>query len=299
MIPLLILAHARLRSRRHVRWAAALVLAMTVLLPAEALAQVPVPAEGDTIYVVELDDGSRLIGHLLEASESVVVVRTLSGARVEVDRARVARMQAGRGRGVNGEYWETDGNSTRLFFTSTGRALGQGEAYVGTYFLFLPFVAVGVTDDFTLAAGAPVLFGEFEPVYIAPKLRVVDTEAVNLSLGTILFLFDEEAVGIAYGVGTFGSEDHAVTAGVGFGYSGDEFESQPVAMIGAETRMSRRTKLVTENYFLPGETGVVFSGGIRIVGRRFSSDFGVFGYVDEFETYCCLPVINVSYAFGR
>ncbi len=30
------------------------------------------------------------------------------------------------------------------------------------------------------------------------------------------------------------------------------------AMIGVETHVSRRLKLITENYFLPGDTGVAF-----------------------------------------
>ena len=70
-------------------------------------------------------------------------------------------------------------------------------------------------------------------------------------------------------------------------------------MFGEETRVGRRTKLLTENYFLPGETGLVFSGGFRCLGERFSADVGVMGAAGDGELGCCLPLVNVSYAVGR
>ena len=134
-----------------------------------------------------------------------------------------------------------------------------------------------------------MLFGEFEPFYVAPKVQLFGSPTAGLSLGTLLFLFDDEQVGIAYGVGTFGSTDKAVTLGLGFGYSGDDFSSQPVAMIGGETRVSRRIKLITEKYFLPGETSAVLSGGFRFIGERFSTDVGLAGARDEGELRVLCP----------
>jgi uncharacterized protein (UPF0254 family) len=69
-------------------------------------------------------------------------------------------------------------------------------------------------------------------------------------------------------------------------------------MIGGETRVSRRVKLMTENYFLPGETGLVFSGGMRIIGERFSTDLGVVGTAGAGGGTCCIPIVNLSYSFG-
>ena len=159
-------------------------------------------------------------------------------------------------------------------------------------------MAVGVTDAFTLGGGAPAVLGEFEPFYLAPKLRVLSTPSAEVSVGTLVFFYDDENVGVAYGVGTFGSPDGAVTVGLGFGYSGTDFESQPVAMIGGETRVSRRIKLMTENYFLPGETGLLFSGGLRVIGERFSTDIGLAGAAGDGDTGCCVPLLNFSYSFG-
>lgn len=285
------------------QWKTALVfllgLILTSVAPLAAQEVREIPAPGEALYEFLLADGSLFVARVAEVEGSTVILFTPGGTRLEVDLSQIREIRPAAGRLVNGEFWREDPNNSRLFFTATGRSLATGEAYVGTYLIMLPFVAVGVTDRFTLAAGAPVLFGEFEPFYVAPKLQVLHSPWADISIGSLIFFFDDENVGIAYGVGTFGDADRALTLGLGFGFSGADFSSQPVAMIGGEARVGRRTKLVTENYFLPGETGVVLSGGLRFIGQRFSTDVGVVGAVAEDGGGCCVPIINFSYAFGR
>ena len=163
----------------------------------------------------------------------------------------------------------------------------------------LPFGAVGVTDRITIAGGAPILFGEFDPLYLAPKVQIVRSPTVQASVGTLAFLFDDEVVGIAYGVGTFGTADKALSLGVGFFYVGDEVENEPAFMFGGETRVSRRVKLITENYILPERVGTILSGGIRVIGDRFATEIAVVGAVADGVTECCVPLLNFSYALGR
>jgi len=279
------------------------ILVLNTLVSAEARAQQPtvvVPPPSDTLYAVELVDGSVLYARVTTSTVAGrVVLVTSGGARLELESSQIRAIRPATGRVVEGEYWPADASATRLFFTATGRSLRAGQAYVGTYLIILPFVAIGITDRLTFAAGAPVLTGELEPFYVAPKLQLVRTAGAELSIGTLAFFFHDETVGIAYGVGTFGSSDGALTLGLGFGYSGTDFSSQPVAMVGGETRVGRRVKLLTENYFLPGETGLVFSGGIRFVGDRLSTDVGVAGAAADGAAGCCVPLINFSYAFGR
>jgi hypothetical protein len=184
-----------------------------------------------------------------------------------VSTTQIAQMQPAQGNVVGGEFWRADPNASRLFFAATGRSLEQGQAYFGTYLIVLPFVAVGVTDFLTIAACAP--------------------------------LFDDTDVGLAYTVGTFGSRDNALTLGLGWGYAGSDFASKPVAMVGGELRTSRRAKLITENYFLPPETGVVLSGGFRFIGERFSADVGIGAATGDSDSFCCVPLVNVSYLFGN
>ena len=240
-----------------------------------------------------------IVGRITEVDPQRVVITTLGGGRLEIGRTQVRAIRVAAGRFVRGEYWQEDPGGTRLFFTATGRTLARGESYIGTYVVFLPFAAVGVTDRFTITAGAPVLAGEFEPFYLGPKLQVYRTPTAQASVGTLAFFFDDEMVGIAYGVGTFGNADDAFSAGIGYFYSGDEVVNDPAFMFGGETRISRRMKLISENYILPDAVGFVWSGGTRIIGDRFNAEVGVMGVAAGDEAFCCLPLVNFSYSFGR
>lgn len=292
-------------TRKSFIWLAVPVFVMCILaiavlaIPAVAQEEVEALTPGEALYEIRLADGSVLFARIAALDGETIVLVTLGGTRLEVERSQIRDVSPAEGRVVEGEFWKEDPNSSRLLFTATGRTLPKGDAYIGTYLIVLPFVAVGVTDRFTLAAGAPVLFGELEPFYIAPKVQLIKTTTAEISVGTLMFFADDETVGIAYGVGTFGTVDHALTLGLGFGFSGDDFSSQPVAMVGGETRVSRRIKLMTENYFLPGETGLAFSGGFRFIGDRFSTDVSIAGLAGDGDVECCLPIFSFSYAFHR
>lgn len=304
--------------KRTVRWATALVLqsisasprisllaasvlVAPALLPAAVQAQVPpdIPAPGDTVYEVRLADGSLIIGRVTELNEETVVLTTTGGGRLEIDRGQIRDVRRARGRVVEGEFWNEDPSRTRLLFTATGRALARGESYMGTYVVVLPFAAVGITDRISIGAGAPVLFGQFEPYYLSPRVQVLRTPKAQATLGTLVFFFNSEVVGIVYGVGTFGDTDKAVSTGLGFFYSGHEVANEPAFLLAGETRVSRRIKLITENYLLPDVVGGVLGGGIRVIGERFATEIGIFVPVDDWGAVCCMPLINFTYAFGR
>lgn len=276
-------------------------LVATVFLPTLAHAQTPpdIPAPSEAIYEVRLGDGSVIFARVVELDGERVVFETVGGARLDVERTGIEGVRPARGQAVDGEFWTEDPGGTRLFFTSTGRSLREGESYIGTYVVVLPFAAVGITDRFTIVGGAPILFGELEPFYLGPKLQILQQPEVQASIGTLAFFFDDEVVGVAYGVGTFGDTDKALSAGIGYFYSGDEVLNEPAFMLGGETRVSRRIKLITENYVLPDAVGVVLSGGVRIIGDRFNTEVGALGAIADGDGGCCVPLINFSYSFGR
>ena len=280
---------------------AASALAVAFLSPAPAPAQTPpdIPAPSDTIYEVRLGDGSVIFGRVVELDEARVVFETVGGARLDVERIAIEAVRPTTGQVVEGEFWTEDPGATRLFFTSTGRSLRRGESYIGTYVVVLPFAALGITDRFTIVGGAPILFGELEPFYLGPKLQILRQPEAQASIGTLAFFFDDEVVGVAYGVATFGNTDDALSAGIGYFYSGDEVLNEPAFMLGGETRVSRRIKLITENYVLPDAVGVVLSGGVRIIGDRFNTEVGAMGAIAGADGGCCVPLINFSYSFGR
>ena len=165
--------------------------------------------------------------------------------------------------------------------------------------IVLPFTAVGLTDRIEIYGGAPLTLGELQPFYLGGKIQVVRTDGIQASVGTLAFVFEGDAAGIASGVGTFGSEHRAFHAGIGYFYAGDEVAYEPAFMFGGETRVSRRMKLITENYILPDAVGVIFSGGLRIIGDRFSAEIGMFGAASGDAAGCCFPLVNFNYTFGR
>jgi hypothetical protein len=213
--------------------------------------------------------------------------------------ALIQESRLAEGQSVRGEYWAPDANRTRLFFGPTARPIGAGKGYLGTIFVLLPFVGVGIGDHVSIAGGAPLLFGELTPLYVAPKVTVVQTSQASVAVGTLAILHDDNTFGIGFGMATFGDDRGAVTGGIGFGYSGTDVSGQPAFMLGAEPRVSRRVKLITENYFISGARGGLLMGGARLLGDRLSADIGVFGVVAGNNAACCLPVINFAFAMGR
>ncbi|MEO5510019.1 MAG: hypothetical protein ABIV28_04305 [Longimicrobiales bacterium] len=281
-----------------------LLVACLTALPTTVRAQNAPTATTDTsTYQIKLADGSSIMGKIESRDATHVVIVTTSGIRMDIPASSIIDIRAATGKMVNGRYWAPDPNKTRLFFAPTARAVGNGQGYVGTYMVALPFIAYGVGDRITLAGGAPILFGQIQPFYIAPKITVVHTNAADVALGTIaVFSSDDEFLdtfGIGFAMVTLGTSDHALTGGIGYGYSGSDVAGEPAFMLGGETRIGQRTKLITENYFVAGVTGGILMGGLRILGERLTVDVGVLTAVGGDETFCCLPLLNFSYSFGN
>ena len=289
------------RTRFLLALAFAAALSGAVPRPAAAQGTDTTAVARDTLYEVRLTDGSVMYGRVVESTGERVVIRTQAGAMVTVELAQVASMEPARGRVVQGRVWREDPNATRLFFGPTGRAVGKGRGYLGVYEVLFPFVTYGVTDQFSISGGTPVIPGIVgEVFYIAPKFTLVETDRMAVATGVLAGSTGDYTAGVVYGVGTFGDRDRAASVGVGFGFSNGDFESQPVVMAGGEMRVGAQTKLITENYFAPGESGAVLSGGIRFFGERLSADFGLFTAVtgegcDDDE--CFFPLVNFVYSF--
>lgn len=279
-------------------------IAGALAMPARAQAQTPAtPPEvvaSDTLREIRMADGSVLFARVESVEADRVTLVTQAGVRLQVDRAQIRSLRAARGQVRNGEVWRDDPTGTRLFFAPTGRNLAAGEAYFGVYELFFPFATYGVTDRITVAAGTPILPGAFGQVgYFAPKLAIVQSERLNVAAGVFAGFFEGETAGIVYGVGTWGGRDNAVTAGVGLGFGGGGLSDQPIVLIGGEARTGKQLKLITENYFVPGESGVLVSGGMRFFGERLSADIGVGALVSGQEIEGPLPLVNFVYTFGK
>lgn len=175
-----------------------------------------------------------------------------------------------------------DAVDSKLFLGPTGRSLQRGTGYLAIDSLLLPVFQVGVTDRFSVGGGLP-FYGALGSGWITPKLQVYGSERTSIATGVLHILAPDFGVGgFGYVVATHGTRDAAVTVGGGVLYGRDDNQggTSPMIMIGGERRLSRRTKLVTENYLFRG--GAILTAGARIVGRKRSAEIGaivpVMGY---------------------
>lgn len=281
---------------------ALLPLALALAAPRSAAAQVDTAAvAADSLYAIRLTDGSVLYGRVVEDAGAEVTVLTQAGVTVRLQRAQIESITRVDARVVAGQVWPTDPNHTRLFFGPTGRAVGQGRGYFGVYEVFFPFLTMGITQNLSISGGTPIIPGVIGEVwYFAPKLTLVETEKLAIATGVLAGAAEGETAGVVYGVGTFGDSDQAVTAGIGWGFSDGDLSNRAVLMVGGELRTGRSTKLITENYLIPGfdgGEGAIASAGLRFFGERLSADLGVAFALNDCSGGCWLPLVNFVYGF--
>jgi len=269
---------------------AALAFAAVSAMPLAAQ-QTPAPpkpvevrvADSTQTQVIRLRDGSSIVGRVIEVGPDTIrfaaAAGTLTIARADIVELREVATSSMR----RGEVWPANPNATRLLFAPTGRTLAKGEGYFNDTYLFLLSVHGGVTSRFTLGGGLSVLpLDDFtdNALFIMPKIGVVATPKFNLAVGALAGVVgaavdegESGSFGVIYAVGTAGSPDASITFGTGLAYAGGDFADTPVAMLGAESRLSRRIAFVTENYVIPNDdVSSVISYGLRFFGEKLSAD---------------------------
>ena len=285
-----------------------------VLLAAPAAAQeeaLLVP--GDQLLEVRLEDGSTLYGRVVAVTGDQVTLETPSGASVTLDRARVVSVERVQGTVRDGGIWNDDRVSDRLFATPMGRTLPGGAGHAGFQELFFPYVTYGIVDRLQVTAGTTIFPEIFANLwYVAPKVGIVSMPDVQLAAGAAMVFLtgdidgedENETFGVVHASLTLGPAGRAVNLAVGVPYLADgadddlEFADKPLFLVGGEYRFHRSAALITDNAFVPGESGGLLSGGVRLMGERLSADLGVALFVDQNDWTCCGPIVNVQWAFG-
>jgi hypothetical protein len=258
------------------------IAASTSLAASPAAGQQPRPdgprVLDDTTAVqqVELLDGTKLLGRIVRVEGSEIAFRTLGGFNIDFQRRDVKSIRIVRGQHYRGEFWPTDPSDSRLFLAPTGRVPGQGHGYFGVYELVIPSFGVGLGKIGMISGGFSVLPGiplDEQLFYIAPKAQVFSTEYVQGAVG--LFWAkpgtSEESFGMVYSGITAGTVRAAFTGGLAFPFSSEDgFLDQQLIMLGGELRVAKNLKLITENWFAPGEEESIWSLGLRIISSRIT-----------------------------
>jgi hypothetical protein len=253
--------------------------------------------DSSIVTSISLTDGTELKGFIIAESDSAIDFRTISGIDMKIKRNLVEDISQSKGEIIEGQFQRYDPNRTRLFFGPTARTVEQGRGYFSAYEIFIPFLAVGVTDFLMLSGGVSLIPGaEEQLIYLGPKVRFLNLDNFSLAGGIIYAHVEDVDFGVAYGVTTIGSERYSFTLGVGYGYEDWEFSDSPVLMLGGEIQASNSIKFLTENWIIPSsETGLI-SFGIRFFGDNLAADFGLMTTTEGTdEGFPFIPWIGFAY----
>jgi len=253
--------------------------------------------DSSTIASISLNDGTELKGFIIAENDSAIDFRTISGIDMKIKKNLVDDILLSKGEIFEGKFQRYDPNRTRLFFGPTARTVEQGKGYFSAYEIFIPFLAVGVTDFLMLSGGVSLIPGaEEQLIYLGPKVRFLNLDNFSLAGGIIYAHVEDVDFGVAYGVTTIGSERYSFTVGVGYGYEDWEFSDSPVLMLGGEIQASNSIKFLTENWIIPSsETGLI-SFGIRFFSDNLAADFGLMTTTEGMgEGFPFLPWIGFAY----
>ena len=277
-------------------------LLLAAAAPSRVQAQEVAADTVQTVTQIETRDGTRYLGVVTREDGDTLILTTLSGVVVEIPVSEIVSRSLVEGRARDGEFRRFDPNTTRLLFSSTGRSLRKGQGYFANYYIIFGMVAYAPTDRVTIGGGSfliPSLAKEF--MYVTPKVSLHSGEKDNVAMGALIGFAGGGTGGLLYGVYTRGTPDRALTVGLGTAFAEGEFESNPLMVIGGEARVSRRIKLVTENYLLPTmDSGALLSGAIRFFGDRLAADLGWVSVLSsDGDTTPLFPLVNFTWNFGQ
>jgi len=290
------------------------IAASLAAVPAAARAQAPGPvltvaADTSVRQLIRLRDGSTVLGRITQSWGDSARVESMAGTLV-LHAADVRSVKVVRAADIHdGVYWADDPNDTRLFFAPTGRMLKKGEGYLANHWVLLMDGYAGLTDRFTLGASMSLLpsdnFLKNNVYFISPKIGITQGEHFNSAVGAWFggAPFSDAAgsvntFGIAYGVGTWGGPNASFTLGGGYGFAEGKAARNPMAMLGATRRVSRRIALVTENWIFPNvQDHPLISFGIRTIGESVSWDIGAVTVLGTGGGTVLVPWLGAAWKF--
>ena len=286
----------------------------------------------DALQRVILDDGTVIVGEVVDPEADPVVVIGANGIEQRIPRARIAEITDL----LEGRFTRYDPARTRMFFSPTARSLGAGERRFSAYYLF-PSYALGLGDRVDLSLGATIPLISSEGIYFGlnanGKVTVAQGDGFAAAVGgsVALPVSTEDSLpglgGTLYVLTTFGGEASAVTVGAYGLYTVDfndgnnsELADGTALLLGLERQISDRFKLISENYAVLAfseectrfdnqtfrctefgtATDVLFGtlNGVRFFGDRLAADIAVAlgAYEGDFSTIP-IPYLGMSYTF--
>jgi len=272
------------------------------------------PVDTTKTFKIELLDGSIFIGNILHKDSVSVIMKTSSIPKIEIPTKNIKNIvYLDKTNLKYGEYWFSNPNATRYLFGPSAFNLKKREGYYQNTYLFLNSFNVGVTNNISIGGGielfstfATLTSGNFAPIFfVTPKVGFKVANKFHAGGGVLYAsipsfgLDSRSGLGIAYGIGTYGSVDHNVTGGLGWGFIKGKFSERPIITFSGLTRVSKKTALVTENWFVPSDNYYsVYSYGIRFFGENIAVDLAFINNADIFKVlFIGIPYVDFVVKF--
>jgi len=260
-----------------------------------------IPPEGTT-QKITLEDGSTLVGKITEIGADQIKFQTdLGEMTVAKDKIKEIK-EISASSMKDGQYWFPNPNRTRLLVSQNARSLKAGEGYFFDLWIFFPGLAYGITDNISIAGGASIIPGADDQLfYFTPKIGFPATDNLDLALNVTIFRLWDETLYLGQGNMTYGTDDQSVTCGLGLAWNDEKMMDKPTFTLGGEYRTSRRTALVGESWFIPGDNdnGMLVLGGLRFLGEEMTVDLGFATSVesDSEEDTQWIPYVDFVWNF--
>ena len=275
---------------------AVLAVCLVTVTPADAQ-----EVSSDTLYTVNLIDGSRINGYITYRNHESITLMTPAGVEMRILNSSIQSTQIARGRQENGHLRRYDPNSGRLIYMPTGRPGEAGQFIFADHMLFLPSLTYNITNNVSLLGGMSIIpaVGFGDQLYFAtPRVGYSFSDNVAGSAGAMFVHVAGENVGVMFASSTLGPPDKSLTVGYGVPFSlGGDISTTGVLTVGGELQLSNSIALVTENWFIIGDEGHLFSLAFRIFGDNISVDVG--GLFHEEIGGFPIPWVSFSYAWGN
>jgi hypothetical protein len=268
-----------------------------------------IQADSVELYLIETIDGNQYIGQILNRNSESIRLMTEQLGAINIKVNDIKKIELIRRELMIGqEYWFTNPQSTRHFWSPNGYGLKKGEGYYQNVWILFNQFALGLTNNISLGAGFIPLFlfgGTPTPVWITPKISIpIARDKFNLGAGALLgtVIGEEDSnYGLLYGIATFGNRDKNVSLGLGYGLLNGELASMPAINLSAMIRTGKRGYFISENYIIPAEyTVVLISLGGRSIIQRVGLDYGlIIPFEQNIGTFIAIPWLGISIPFGK
>ncbi len=274
--------------------------------------------DSNHIQILTTIDGAANLGRIIEIGTNEIQFQTELG-KLTIPLSKIKEIKEVLTDSIRkGEYWYANPNTTRLYFSPTGRMLRKGEGYFADYYLFFPAITYGITDNITIGGGMSLFPGakiDEQVFYLTPKVGLKTVKNLNLAIGALLIKLpklsnDENSatdgsetvdnpygMGILYGVGTYGTADASFTLGLGYGFVDSDFAEKPMLVIGGEKRLTQRIALVSENWIFPEMENPLVSYGIRFFGEKLSVDLALINPLSKDAIFPGFPYVDFVFNF--